>query len=67
MTRCKHPPDRLFAWYARDDRVVRKHPDRGAKSGQVLCIACCECGEVLEGGEPLEEEINQSISTETEK
>lgn len=36
---CKHPPERLYAWYARDDRI-----------GRVLCVCCCECGKVLVGG-----------------
>jgi hypothetical protein len=32
---CKHPPTRLYAWRAYDN---------------TLCVACCECGEVLKGG-----------------
>ena len=35
---CKHPPERLYAWYVDD----------------VLCIGCCECGKVLKGGVSLE-------------
>jgi hypothetical protein len=31
---CAHPPARLFTWFAHDD---------------TLCIACCDCGEVLAG------------------
>lgn len=31
---CKHPPQRLFCWWV----------------GEILCICCCECGEVLLGG-----------------
>ena len=31
---CTHPPAHLFTWYAYDD---------------TLCIACCDCGEVLAG------------------
>ncbi len=31
---CKHPPERLFSWFA----------------GDVLCVGCCECGAVLAGG-----------------
>jgi hypothetical protein len=31
---CNHPPARLFTWFAHDD---------------TLCIACCDCGEVLAG------------------
>jgi hypothetical protein len=57
MGDCLHPPNRLFAWYARDDGVVRKKKDRGAGSGQVLCVACCDCGQVLEGGVPPEIEL----------
>lgn len=39
---CKHPPERLWAWYALDCRVP---------GGQVLCVACCDCGTVLQGGD----------------
>lgn len=31
---CYHPPNRLYAWFARD---------------RTLCIACCCCGKVLRG------------------
>src|SRR3990167_11435719 len=31
---CKHPATRLYSWFAYDD---------------TLCIACCDCGEVLKG------------------
>ena len=31
---CNHPPARLFTWFAHDG---------------TLCIACCDCGEVLAG------------------
>lgn len=42
MTRpCDHPPHRLSAWWARDDRLP---------TGRVLCIACNVCGAVLLGG-----------------
>ena len=34
---CKHPPKRLYAWYAYDN---------------TLCIGCCECGKALKGGLP---------------
>jgi len=37
---CQHPAARNFAWFARDDT---------AAGGQVLCIACCDCGAVLQG------------------
>lgn len=37
-TDCKHPPARLYAWFAQDP------------TGPVLCVACCECGTVLKGG-----------------
>ena len=36
---CQHPPARLYSWFV-DDPV----------DGRVLCICCCECGEVLAGG-----------------
>lgn len=31
---CKHPPHRLYAWYAFDS---------------TLCVACCDCGKPLKG------------------
>ncbi len=35
---CTHPPTRIFAWFANG----------------VLCVGCCDCGEVLAGAaEPL--------------
>ena len=40
-TTCTHPSERLHAWWARDDT---------APGGQVLCVACNECGAVLQGG-----------------
>lgn len=43
---CRHPADRLFAWLARDDT---------APGGVVLCVACCDCGAVLQGGAQLDE------------
>ena len=30
----KHPPQRLFTWWV----------------GEILCICCCDCGAVLQGG-----------------
>lgn len=38
---CQHPPSRRFAWIARDDTVP---------GGDVLVVACCDCGAVLQGG-----------------
>lgn len=38
---CNHPPTRLYVWWARDDR---------APGGRVLCVACYDCGKVLNGG-----------------
>lgn len=37
---CKHPPARLYSWWACGD----DGPERS-----VLCIACCACGKVLKG------------------
>jgi hypothetical protein len=37
-TPCSHPIRRHSCWTARDDTVP---------SGVVLCIACCDCGQVL--------------------
>lgn len=31
---CKHPPDRIYAWWATDG---------------TLCAGCCDCGAVLSG------------------
>lgn len=41
---CQHPPTRRFAWFARDDT---------APGGQVLCVACCDCGAILQGAGEL--------------
>lgn len=38
---CGHPPERLYSWLARDDT---------APGGQVLVVACSDCGAVLQGG-----------------
>ena len=43
---CSHPPARQYAWLARDDT---------APAGHVLCVACCDCGAVLQGGAILDE------------
>lgn len=45
---CRHPARRLYAWAARDDsaKPSRLFP----QGGRVLCVACCECGAVLQGG-----------------
>ena len=39
---CAHPDAARFAWFARDDTV---------QSGQVECIVCMACGDVLFVGE----------------
>lgn len=44
---CTHPPTRQFAWFARDIH------------GDILCVGCCECGEVLKGGATLDDESEQ--------
>jgi hypothetical protein len=50
---CTHPPARLFSWFAHDG---------------TLCIACCDCGDVLAGAaEPwrqVTESDEKSISAE---
>ena len=38
---CTHPATRRYAWIARDDSVP---------GGDVLVVACCDCGAVLQGG-----------------
>ena len=40
---CQHPAGRLFAWLADDP------------SGPVLCVGCCDCGQVLQGAAEQEE------------
>ncbi len=35
---CKHPPARNFAWWAYNFKTGEK---------DILCVGCCECGEVL--------------------
>ena len=37
---CHHPAERRYAWFARDDTQP---------GGDVLVIACCDCGQVLQG------------------
>jgi len=37
---CPHPPARVRAWFARDD---------SQPTGQVVVVACCDCGAVLTG------------------
>lgn len=41
---CSHPPARRFCWVAIDG---------------VMCIACCDCGEVLKGGVTLDTEVEK--------
>lgn len=52
-TPCAHPPTRLFSWHAHDN---------------TLCIACCDCGDVLAGAaEPwrqITEDPEEPISAE---
>ena len=48
---CKHPADRLFAWMARDGT---------APGGLVLCVACCDCGQVLQGAAE-QEEVSEEV------
>ncbi len=38
--KCKHPPNRLYAWWARDDRLP---------GNKILCVVCFECNEILRG------------------
>lgn len=33
---CKHPPERLYSWYANNENLET-----------VLCVCCCDCGAVL--------------------
>lgn len=47
---CQHPPERLYTWFARDDTMA---------GGQALCVACCDCGAVLQGGAGLLDEVTQ--------
>ena len=37
---CVHPPERLYTWFARDDRLP---------SGMTVCVGCCQCGAILKG------------------
>lgn len=37
---CKHPPHRLYSWWAKDGRGERT----------ILCVVCLECKKVLKGG-----------------
>ena len=39
--KCKHPPNRLYSWFASD---ITK-PD-----GSSLVVVCCACGKILKGG-----------------
>lgn len=38
--KCSHPPSRYYSWFAYDG---------------VLCIGCCDCGDILKGA--IEEEV----------
>jgi hypothetical protein len=38
---CKHPPVKLFCWYAFNYKTGDK---------DILCICCCLCGDILKGG-----------------
>jgi hypothetical protein len=42
---CKHPAHRIYAWFVPDARTGK----------DILCAACCDCGEVLAGGVTEEE------------
>ena len=42
---CPHPPQRLWAWRVAD------------ALGKTLCIACCDCGAVLRGGDDETERL----------
>lgn len=55
MPECKHPLYRRFAWVARDDSIISKRKKLGVGQGRIMCIACCDCGEVLQGGVDLDE------------
>ena len=37
---CKHPPKRLYSWHAYNYKTGKK---------DILCVCCCECGEILTG------------------
>ena len=38
--KCKHPPARYYSWFAYNYRTGKK---------DILCIGCCDCGEILAG------------------
>ncbi len=42
LDNCPHPIPRQFAWWA-------MNTDTG--KADILCVGCCECGEVLQGVE----------------
>jgi hypothetical protein len=44
-TPCPHPPQRLYAWHAFNYRTGKN---------DILCVACCDCGAVLEGNAAAE-------------
>ena len=56
MPPCKHPPTRIYTWFAYDG---------------TLCAGCCDCGEVLAGAaddtEPGGEKLRRSRSTHTSR
>ena len=45
---CPHPPERYFCWWA----------------GEVFCMGCCACGEVLAGDVGLEERDPEAFAKE---
>ena len=42
LENCPHPGPRLFSWFG-------MNADTG--KADILCVACCECGEVLQGAD----------------
>lgn len=59
---CKHPPHRLYAWYAADAAIYK---DDG------LVVVCLECREILKGAakspseiriQPQGESLTQSLA-----
>jgi len=44
--KCSHPANRNFAWFALNHETGKE---------DILCVACCDCGAVLQGA-PEEEQ-----------
>lgn len=50
VAKCTHPKDRWYAWTVYD---VVEALRIGKSYKFTLCVGCCQCGKVLQGGKEL--------------